>query len=54
MRGFSSGVNLLGGGIGDILDTEGTEVANNVELTSKMNIKKLQDIFEEDILFNLL
>ena len=50
MRGFSSGVSLLGVG----LDTEGTEEANNEKLTPKMNIKKLQDIFEEDILFNLL
>ena len=54
MRGLSSGVSLLGGGIGDILETDGTEEANNAKLEPKMNIKKLLDIFEEDILFNLL
>ena len=54
MRGLSSGVSLLGGGIGDILEMEGTEEENNAKLEPKMNIKKLLDIFEEDILFNLL
>ena len=45
MRGLSSGVSLLGGGIGDILEMEGTEEANNAKLEPKMNIKKLLDIF---------
>ena len=51
---MSSGVSLLGRGIGDKMKTQGTEEENNAKLEPKMNIKKLLDIFEEDILFNLL
>lgn len=36
------------------MKTQGTEEENNAKLEPKMNIKKLLDIFEEDILFNLL